>query len=155
VSAAPPALTLLASIRPSSWDLPLFLHVAGAMTLVGAVGTTVVLAFAGTRRPAASVLARGAFFCLVAAALPAWVVMRVAAQWTFSKEFPSNYSPTWIGIGFAVSDVGLLVLLAAVGLAYAWTRKLRPWAPRVLSGLGSLYLALLAVAWLAMSGKWG
>jgi hypothetical protein len=27
--------------------------------------------------------------------------------------------------------------------------------PRALGGLGALYLVLLAVAWLAVSGKWG
>jgi hypothetical protein len=147
---------LLAAVRPSSWNLPLFLHVAGAMTLVGALGTTLVLAGAGMRRPDARVLARGAFLSLTAAALPAWVVMRAAAQWTYSKEhFSGQNDPTWIGIGFGVSDAGLLILLAAAGLAYAWMRKLRPWAPRALSGLGSLYLVLLGVAWLAMTGKWG
>ena len=108
------------------------------------------------RRPDTQVLARGALFSLAAAALPAWVVMRAAAQWTYSKEhFSGHDDPAWVGIGFGVSDAGLIVLLAAVGLAYAWTRKLRPWAPRALGGLGALYLVLLAIAWLAMSGKWG
>ena len=147
---------LLAAVRPDSWNLPLFLHVAGAMTLVGALGATVLLAGAGMRRPDAPVLARSAFLALAVAALPAWVVMRAAAQWTYSKEgFSGHNDPTWLGIGFGVSDAGLLVLLASVGLAYAWTRKLRPWAPRALGGLGGLYLILLAIAWLAMSGKWG
>jgi hypothetical protein len=147
---------LLAAVRPSSWDLPLFLHVAGAMTLVGALGTTLVLAGAGMRRPDARILARGAFLSLILAALPAWVVMRVAAQWTYSTEhFSGHDDPTWIGIGFGVSDAGLLVLLVSTGLAYAWTRKLRPWAPRALGGLGGVYLILLGIAWLAMSGKWG
>ena len=74
---------LLAAVRPGSWNLPLFLHVAGAMTLVGALGATVLLAGAGMRRPDAPVLARGAFLSLAVAALPAWVVMRAAAQWTY------------------------------------------------------------------------
>jgi hypothetical protein len=147
---------LLAAVRPGSWDLPLFLHVSGAMTLVGALATSLLLAGAGMRRPDARVLARGAFVSLAAAALPAWVVMRTAAQWTYSKEhFSGHNDPAWLGIGFGVSDAGLIVLLLAIGLAYAWTRKLRPWAPRALGGLGGLYLVLLAVAWLAMSGKWG
>jgi hypothetical protein len=147
---------MIASVRPTSWDLPLFLHVAGAMTLVGALSTALLLSFAGVRRPDAQILARSAFLALLAAAVPAWVVMRAGAQWTYSREhFTGHGDPAWLGIGFAISDVGVLVLLAAVGLAYAWTRKLKPWAPRALSGLGSLYLVLLVVAWLAMSGKWG
>ena len=30
-------MNLLATIRPTAWDLPLFLHVLGAMALVGAL----------------------------------------------------------------------------------------------------------------------
>jgi hypothetical protein len=146
---------VIASVRPTAWDLPLFLHVAGAMTLVGAVATALVLAVAGVRRPEAQVLARGAFLCLIVA-LPAWVVMRTGGQWTYSKEhFTGHDDPTWLGIGFAAADAGLIILLAAVGIAYTWSRQLRPWAPRLLSAVGALYLALLTVAWLAMTGKWG
>jgi hypothetical protein len=148
---------VIAAVRPTAWDLPLFLHVAGAMTLVGAVSTTLVLAFAGVRRPDARVLAQGAFLCLLAA-LPAWIVMRVGAAWTYSKEvgaYPGHSDPGWISIGYAAADAGLIILLVALGVAYTWSRQLRPWAPRVLSATGTLYLAFLAVAWLAMTGKWG
>jgi hypothetical protein len=148
---------VIAAIRPTSWDLPLFLHVAGAMTLVGTVLATLALALAGVRRPDARVLANGAFLCLLAA-LPAWVVLRVGAAWIYSKEvaaYPGHSDPGWISIGYAAADAGLIVLLVAVGVAYAWTRQLRPWAPRALSALGGLYLGLLTVAWLSMSGKWG
>jgi hypothetical protein len=146
---------VIAAVRPTSWDLPLFLHVAGAMTLVGVVSTTLVLAFAGVRRPGERVLARGAFLSLLAA-LPAWVIMRIGAEWTYSKEhFTGHNDPTWLGIGFAAADAGLIILLVGVGIAYAWSRQLRPWAPRALSGIGTLYLALLTLAWLAMTGKWG
>jgi hypothetical protein len=146
---------VIAAVRPTSWDLPLFLHVAGAMTLVGVVATTLVLAFAGVRRPGEQGLARSAFLSLLAA-LPAWVVMRIGAEWTYSKEhFTGHNDPTWLGIGFAAADAGLIILLVGVGIAYAWSRQLRPWAPRALSGIGTLYLALLTLAWLAMTGKWG
>jgi len=146
---------VIATVRPTSWDLPLFLHVAGAMTLVGAVATALVLATAGTRRPEEHVLARGAFLCLVAA-LPAWVAMRAGAQWTYSKEhFTGHNDPAWLAIGLAAADAGLIILLAALGIAYTWSRQLRPWAPRLLTAVGALYLALLTLAWLAMTGKWG
>ena len=146
---------MIAAVRPTSWDLPLFLHVAGAMTLVGVVATTLVLAFAGVRHPGERVLARSAFLSLLAA-LPAWVVMRIGAEWTYSKEhFTGHHDPTWLGIGFAAADAGLIILLIGVGIAYAWSRQLRPWAPKALGGIGTLYLALLTFAWLAMTGKWG
>jgi hypothetical protein len=148
---------VIAAVRPTSWDLPLYLHVAGAMTLVGAASTTLVLAIAGVRRPDARVLAQGAFLCLLAA-LPAWIVMRVGAAWTYSKEFggyPGHSDPGWVSIGYAAADAGLIILLVAVGIAYTWFRQLRSWAPQVLSAVTAVYLALLAVAWLAMTGKWG
>ena len=40
-------MTVLASIRPDSWNFPLFLHVLGAMILVG--GTLAGDVLAGTR----------------------------------------------------------------------------------------------------------
>src|SRR5262249_53404683 len=91
----------IAVLRPHSWDFPLFVHVFGAMLLFGATLATAALAFAGPKVPAVS---RSAFWTLLAAAIPSWVLMRVGAQWIYSKEhhqiFESN--PTWIGIGFGV-----------------------------------------------------
>ena len=114
--------------------LPLFLHILGAMTLVGAILAVLVLT----------------------AAIPAWIVMRVGAEWIYAKEFGSSNAndPTWVGIGFAVADAGLLVLLVTSGVAFWWNRAGTQFAGRLVGGLAGLYLVLLAVAWLAMSGKW-
>ena len=53
-------IDVLASIRPDSWNFPLFLHVLGAMVLVGAVTAAVVAQLwtvtLGGRRPAAPLL---------------------------------------------------------------------------------------------------
>jgi hypothetical protein len=82
--------------------------------------------------------------------------MRGAAAWIYSKEgFSGDNDPTWIGVGFAVADLGLLVLLLTLGFAFWWQRSGKPIAARVVAGLSSLYAVLLAIAWLAMSGKWG
>ncbi len=136
--------------------LPLFLHVLGAMTLVGALLAVLVLTVAAWRRPEVAALRRAAFGTLLIVALPAWVVMRVGAQWIYSKEFGSSggNDPTWIDIGFAVADTGLLFLLVTSGIAFWWNRTGATVAGRLVGGLSGLYLALLAVAWLAMSGKW-
>ena len=115
----------------------------------------VTLSFAGGRVP---VLARSTFWTLLGAAIPAWILMRVGAQWTYSKEkdsFFGNGDPTWVGVGFAVADAGLLLLLITCGLAFWWKRSQKPLVGRFVSGLALIYLVLLAVAWLAMSGKWG
>jgi hypothetical protein len=134
---------------------PLFLHVLGAMTLFGAVLAATVLAAAAWRRPL-PVLARSTFWTLLAAALPAWIVMRVDAQWIYSNEgFTGKGDPSWLGIGFGVADAGLVILLVATALAFWWSRGGRAFAGRIVAGLTGVYLALLCVAWLAMSAKWG
>ena len=136
--------------------LPLFLHILGAMTLVGAILAVLVLTAAAWRRPEVAALRRAAFRTLLIVAIPAWIVMRVGAEWIYSKEFGSSNAddPTWVGIGFAVADAGLLVLLVTSGVAFWWNRAGTRLAGRLVGGLAGLYLVLLAVAWLAMSGKW-
>lgn len=142
---------MIAAGRPF-W--PLFLHVFGAMTLVGATFAVLLLALASWARPDSGVLARSAWHVALLVALPAWVVMRVCAQWIYSSEgFTGHGDPNWLSIGFDVADLGLLVLLATVGAAYWWHRAARQLGGRIVSGLASVYLALLAVAWLAMSAK--
>jgi hypothetical protein len=136
--------------------LPLFLHVLGAMILVGAILAVLVLTVAAWRRPEVAALRRAAFRTLLIVAIPAWIVMRVGAEWIYSKEFGSSSGndPAWVGIGLIAADAGLLVLLVTSGVAFWWNRGGAPLAGRLVGGLAGLYLILLAVAWLAMSGKW-
>jgi hypothetical protein len=148
---------MIAMLRPHAWDFPLFLHVFGAMVLFGATLTTAALSVTSWRLPGVAALSRSTFWALLGAAIPAWLVMRIGAQWTYSKEHHQLFEkdPGWIGIGFLVADAGLLILLIATGLAFWWQRSQKPVAGRIVSGLALLYLVLLALAWLAMSGKWG
>lgn len=137
-------MTVLAYSRPF-W--PLFLHVLGAMTLFGVMIATLVVALA--RLPRATMMA-------LVAAIPAFVVLRVFAQILWNDEqdaYPKD--PTWVGIGFMASDIGLLVLLVSIGIAFWWLRSGKAVAGRIVAGLAGLYLVLLTVAMLAMSGKWG
>jgi hypothetical protein len=53
-----------------------------------------------------------------------------------------------------VADAGLLVLLVTAGLAFWWNRGGTALAGRLVGGLTGINLAMLALAWLAMSGKW-
>jgi hypothetical protein len=119
--------------------------------LFGATLATATLSLAGWRAPA---LSRSTFWTLLAGAIPAWVLMRIGAAWIYSKEGFSGPDPTWIGIGFAAAEPGALILLVATGAAFWWNRKQNPVAGRIVAGLSILYLILLAIAWLAMSGKW-
>ena len=135
---------------------PLFLHVLGAMTLFGAILAAVITSTVAWRRPDLAFLRAATFWALVSA-VPDYVVFRIAAQVIYSdeKDIFGGKDPTWIGVGFIVSDAGLLLLLLSIGLAYWWKRSGKPVAGRRVAGLASIYLVLLGVAWFAMSAKWG
>jgi hypothetical protein len=143
---------MLALIRPDSWNFPLFLHVLGATILVGAMASAAIAARASSSPSIPRALP---FRILLLVAIPSWLVMRLAGQWIESKEdVPGD--PTWLGIGFTVGDIGLVVLLVATG--FAWWAAKRPskqWPRLTTTGLSLLYLAALAVAWWAMSAKPG
>ena len=115
---------IIASIRPDSLNLPLFVHVLGAMILVGGLVTTTiaVLAARGDGR-----LLRIGAMTLFFVCLPGYLVMRVGAQWIYSREhledLPSD--PAWIGIGFITADVGGLLLLISLILAGIGVRRQR------------------------------
>jgi hypothetical protein len=135
---------------------PLFLHIFGAMVLTGAILSALIVSYAAWRRNDLVLLRRAAFWALCVVGVPSYVLMRVGAQWIYSQEgFSGDNDPTWLGIGFFVADVGLLVLLITIGVAYWWRRSGKPLAGRIVAGLSTVYLLLLAVAWLAMAGKWG
>jgi hypothetical protein len=140
---------MVAAVRPDSWNLPLFLHVFGAIVLAGAVASAVLAS--GT-----AVVLRGLPFRILAlVAVPSWLLMRLAGQWIDSKEDIQG-DPTWLGIGFTVGDIGLVVLLLATVAAW-WARK-RPelrWPRQTAGGLAFIYLVALAVAMWAMSAKPG
>ena len=119
---------MLAATRPTGWDFPLFLHVLGAMVLVG--GLTVAVAFqllAWRKRDPADVAAstRAGFRALLAVALPGLIVMRIGAQWIYSKEgWSGDNDPGWLGIGFLTADLGGILLLITIILAGLGARRL-------------------------------
>ena len=150
---------LLAAPRPDSWDFPLFVHVLGAMVFVGGLlAGASTLAFA---RGDARFLRLG-YWALLLVALPGYIVMRIGAQWLYSKgpweDLPEGVDePTWLGIGWIVADAGALLVLVALILGGIGVRRLRDD-----KGTGLLKAAMV-IAWIvlaaalvavwAMSGK--
>jgi hypothetical protein len=117
-------VTVLASIRPDSWNVPLFLHVSGAMILMGGLLTAALaLALSHGRE---SMLRLG-YFSLLAVGLPGYLIMRVGAEWLYSKEGLDDLAddPAWVGIGYITADVGALLLLIALITGGIGVRKLR------------------------------
>ncbi len=143
---------MLAIVRPDSWNFPLFLHVVGAIAVTGATAATFVAALSSQRWPW---LRRVAFRTLLAVVIPAWVLMRFSGEWINSKEdVPGD--PTWLGIGYMVGDVGLVLLIVTTILSWASTRRTeRRWPSQAVAALAGVYLVALLVAMFAMSGKPG
>ena len=139
---------VVAAIRPDSFNFPLFLHVFGAMVLVGAVLTAVVAALTADRTGDAVRMRRLTFRTLLIVGLPAYIVMRIGAEWMYSKEFgdlPDDVDdPAWIGVGYITADLGgllFLIALACAGVA-TWKSKSR------LGKVAGLIAALALIGWI-------
>jgi len=112
-------------VRPDSWNLPLLLHVGGAMALVASVTVAAVALIQGWRtdNPSAASLKRFGARTLLYAAIPSYFVMRIAAQWILSKEGLDNSNAAWIGDGFMAADVGFVLLVIAAIVANMAVRR--------------------------------
>ena len=152
-------MSVLAVIRPDSWDMPLLLHVLGALVLVGGlVATAGTLALAGGDTK----LLRLGYQSLLVVALPGWVLMRVGAEWIYTKEgwddLPAGIDdPGWLSMGFIIGDTGGLILFATLIAGGVGTRRLREGRGagllRATLVLSVVLLAAYLVAIWAMAGK--
>ena len=151
-------MSVLATVRPDSWNFPLFLHVLGATVLVGGL-LAAVAALVAARSDAR--LLRLGYWSLLAVSLPGWLLMRIGAQWIFSKEgwddVPDDLVPTWLGIGFATADIGGLVLLVSLVVGGIGVYRLREGKGsgllRAILVLALVLLAAYIIAAWAMAGK--
>jgi hypothetical protein len=156
------ALTRLASVtRPDSWDFPLFLHILGAMVLVGALTLSAVALIAAWRSGSAALTKLG-FMSLFYGAIPGYLLMRGAAQWIAHKEGLDNddVDLSWINIGFSVSDLGFVLLVIALVIGGIKVRSINRGqggtpsvSVRIATGLVSVFLIACLVAVWAMTVK--
>lgn len=148
-------MTWLAIIRPDDWKLPLFLHILGAMVLVGGLVLAGTSLFGAWRQGDAATL-RSGYRALLIAVIPGWLVMRIAAEWIVSKEGWNDVKPTpsWIDIGYSLAEPGLLFIIIATVLAgLAARRGSSGTGARVAAVLvGVLIVAYLVAVW-AMTTK--
>jgi len=149
--------TVIATVRPHGWDFPLFLHVFGAMILVG--GLLTAAACLGLARGDARFLRLG-YRSLLAVALPGWLLMRIAAEWIASKEGWTHKgvpTPKWLDIGFILADAGGLILLISLIVGGIGVRRLREGQGSTLLRttlvLSVVLLGVYVVAVWAMAGK--
>ncbi len=155
-------MSLLATVvttRPDAAKFWLFVHILGGMAMVGAL-TLCLVSLVGAWRTGSEALTRLGFRALLWGAVPAFVVLRVAAQVVLNKEGldNDNVDLTWINIGFTVTDLGLLLLIIATVLGgLALRRARRVGGPsisaRVTTGLVSVLLVAYLIAVWAMTTK--
>ncbi len=152
-------MSVLAVVRPDSWDLPLFVHVLGAMILVG--GLVAGASALGYARGDVRFLRLG-YWSLLAVSLPGWIVMRVGAQWIYSRQgwddLPDDVDePAWLGLGWIIADLGGLILLVSLIVGGLGVYRLRQGKGagllRVTLVLSLVMLAAYLVAVWAMAGK--
>jgi hypothetical protein len=154
-------MTTLALVRPDSWNFPLFVHIVGAVVLVGGILTAAsFLAYArGDGR-----LLRLGYWSLLAVALPGWIIMRIGAEWIYSKEgwddLPEGVDdPDWLGIGYIAADLGGLILLVSLILGGVGVYRMRQGKGagllKTVLVLSIVLLAIYVVAAWAMAGKPG
>jgi hypothetical protein len=151
-------MSVIAAIRPDSWNFPLLLHVLGAMILVGGLlSSASALGFArGDLR-----LLRLGYWSLLCISLPGWVLMRIGAAWISSKEgwddVPEGLEPDWLSIGGFIADVGGPVLLVSLIVGGVGVYRLREGKGsgllRATLVLSLVLLAAYVVAIWAMAGK--
>ena len=146
---------MLAIVRPDGWNLPLLVHVAGAMLLVGALVVVAATTAAALRRDGdVAVLTRFSFRALLLGVLPSYIVMRVSAEWVASEEAVGD--PGWVGIGYATADGGLLLTIIAIVLAWRAARRgadRSGGSSRAVFVLSALLILAYVVAIWAMTGK--
>ena len=141
-------MSLLAAIRPDAWNLALFVHIVGAMVLVGS------LVLVATSLAARDL--RLGFRSLLLGVIPGWIVMRGAAEWVAEKEKVNDIDPTpdWVGIGYSVADPMLLLIIISTVCAGLAARRQSTGGLRItaLVLVGIMLVASLVAIW-AMSTK--
>jgi hypothetical protein len=140
-------VTVIAAVRPDSWDLPLLFHVVGSMVLVGAL-VLAVSALILAWRDGNPVLTRLGHRTLLLGVLPGWVVMRVGAEWIASKEDVADAGLSWVEIGYNAADIGLLLILVSALLTGLALRRGRPIAGSGLAGGSTIIVSVLLIAYL-------
>jgi hypothetical protein len=154
-----------ADLRPGEVDFPLFLHVLGAMLLVGTLLAVATAIVAGWRRADADqadaqALTRFGLWTLVLGVLPSFVLLRLGALWTESRaDLPEEVEDaTWMDIGYLTADGGEVLVLVAVALSIIALRRMRRGGGgaglgRAVGIIAVLLLAAYVIAVWAMSAK--
>jgi hypothetical protein len=149
-------------MRPDDVNVPLTLHVLGAGLLVGtliAVATAILIGWRSTADGDAVGLTRFGLRTLLLGVFPAYLLMRIGAQWTEAAEdLPEVVEDSaWIGIGYITADAGAVLILISMILSGIGLRKLRSGGGlglgRAVGVISLILVAAYVVAVWAMAAK--
>jgi hypothetical protein len=140
-------MSTFAAIRPDEWNLPLFLHVLGALAVIGTLALAVVLLLAAWRSGSTASLGT-ALRAITLGVFPSWIVLRFSAEWIADKEGYSDMDspPAWIDIGYIGGDVGLLLIIIASVLGYLGLRRARREGSEAPRSVGTVRAAAVVLA---------
>jgi len=147
---------LVATVRPDSWNFPLFLHILGAMVLVGGLLASTGLLWFSRGDPR---FLRLGYYSLLAVALPGWALMFGGAEWIYRREGLADepFESAWVLIGFLVAEVGGVLLLVSLAVGGIGLRRHRTRRSTALltatTWLSAVLLAANLLAVWAMAGK--
>ena len=150
---------MVGAIRPDEINLPLFLHVLGAMLLLGALlAVAGATALAWRRSDDAVGLSRFSLLTLLVGVVPSYILMRIGAQWTEAEQdYPDDFEPAWLGIGYITADLGALLILVSIVLSTVGLVRLRRGSGirlgRAVGVISILLLVAILVAVWAMTAK--
>jgi hypothetical protein len=136
-------------VRSDSISIALLVHILGAMVLMGGLVTAAGSAIVGWRDEGVA-LRRFSYWTLLAVAFPGYIVMRIGAQWTQSKEHLDNLpnDPAWLSIGFITADLGALLLVIALILGGIGLRRSRSGGGSGLLKASSVIATVLVAAYI-------
>ncbi len=140
-------IDLTAALRPDEWNLPLFLHILGAFTLIGAVSLSAT-SLAGAWRSGSQEMTRLGFRALLWAAIPSWIVMRLSAQWIADKQGLEDSDAAWINIGFIAAEPTFLLLVIATVCTGIGARRVAGEGGRGLDRVSMVFVSIALVAYL-------
>lgn len=129
-------MTVLLALRADEVNLPLFLHVLGAMLLVGtllAVASAIAIGWRRDDVGQSLALTRFGLLTLLLGVVPSYVLMRVGAQWTEAEQFgdlegtarDAIDDSTWLVVGYITADLGAVLTIVSIVLAAIGLRRLR------------------------------
>jgi hypothetical protein len=158
-----PGASDLVAFRPDSWNLPLLVHITGAMILVGGVltGATALVTARGDQSRV-----KFGYYSLLFVAFPGLILTKIGATAIWSKfsghsfirsAFPSTDDPTWIMIGGTALDLGGGALVLALIAGWFGLKKLDTKRGQQLMKLTTILSVALLVAYVlaiwAMAAK--